>query len=92
MSHVLLWQPSECVYLIVNCVISFSENKYDDDDDDSIICILALLGSYLAAAPLSPHRYSLDLATSASATASLVIAVSPLIALTVPLVWLHYVF
>ena len=32
MSHVLLWQPSECVYLIVNCVISFSENKYDDDD------------------------------------------------------------
>ena len=34
MSHVLLWQPSECVHLIVNCVILFSENKYDDDDDD----------------------------------------------------------
>jgi len=31
-SHVLLWQPSECVHLIVNCVILFSENKYDDDD------------------------------------------------------------
>ena len=33
MSHVLLWQPSECLHLIVNCVL-FSENKYDDDDDD----------------------------------------------------------
>ena len=33
-SHVLLWQPSECVHLIVNCVILFSENKYDDDDDN----------------------------------------------------------
>jgi len=33
-SHVLLWQPSEYVHLIVNCVILFSENKYDDDDDD----------------------------------------------------------
>ena len=32
MSHVLLWQPSECVHLIVNCVMLFSENKYDDDD------------------------------------------------------------
>jgi len=31
-SHVLLWQPSECVNLI-NIVILFSENKYDDDDD-----------------------------------------------------------
>jgi len=31
-SHVLLWQPSECVQLIVNCVSLFSENKYDDDD------------------------------------------------------------
>jgi len=35
-SHVLLWQPSECVHLIVNSVILFSENKYDDDDDTSI--------------------------------------------------------
>jgi len=33
MSHVLLWQPSKCVNLIVNCVILFSENKYDDDND-----------------------------------------------------------
>ena len=32
MSHVLLWQPSECVRLIVNCVVFFLENKYDDDD------------------------------------------------------------
>jgi len=31
-SRVLLWQPSECVNLIVNIVILFSENKYDDDD------------------------------------------------------------
>jgi len=30
-SHVLLWQPSKCVHLIVNCVILFSETKYDDD-------------------------------------------------------------
>ena len=34
-SHVLLWQPSECVHLIVNTVILFLENKYDDDDDGS---------------------------------------------------------
>ena len=26
MSHVLLWQPSECDSML------FSENKYDDDD------------------------------------------------------------
>ena len=32
MSRVLLWQPSECVHFIVNCVILLSENKYDDDD------------------------------------------------------------
>ena len=32
MSHVLLRQPFECVHLIVNCVVLFSENKYDDDD------------------------------------------------------------
>ena len=31
-SCVLLWQPSECVHLIVNCVILLLENKYDDDD------------------------------------------------------------
>jgi len=32
-SHVLLWQPSECVHLIVMIVLyCFSENKYDDDD------------------------------------------------------------
>ena len=34
MSHVLLWQPSDCVHLIVMIVVLFSENKYDDDDDD----------------------------------------------------------
>ena len=35
-SYVLLWQPSECVYLINDCVsvrIVFSENKYDNDDE-----------------------------------------------------------
>jgi len=31
-SCVLLWQPSECVYLINDYVMLFSENKYDDDD------------------------------------------------------------
>jgi len=36
-SHVFLWQPSECVHLIVNCVILFSENKYDDDDDIGVV-------------------------------------------------------
>jgi len=29
-SHVLLWQPSECDSML------FSENKYDDDDDDDV--------------------------------------------------------
>ena len=38
MSHVmLLWQPSECVYLINDYVMLFSENKYDDDDDDTAL-------------------------------------------------------
>jgi len=39
-SHMLLWQPSECVHLIVmnDCVMLFSENKYDDDDDDDNRC------------------------------------------------------
>jgi len=37
-SHVLLWQPSECVHLIVNCVILFSENKYDDADVECRSC------------------------------------------------------
>ena len=41
-SHVLLWQPSECVHLIVNSVIVFPENKYDDDDD---VCSLFTLSS-----------------------------------------------
>jgi len=31
-SYVLLWQPSECVYLINDCVVLFSGNKYDDDE------------------------------------------------------------
>ena len=31
MSYVLLWQPSECVYLINDYVMLFSENKHDDD-------------------------------------------------------------
>jgi len=34
-SYVLLWQPSDCVHLfVIDCVVLFSENKYDDDDDD----------------------------------------------------------
>ena len=32
MSYVLLRQPSDCVHLINDCVMLFSENKYDDDD------------------------------------------------------------
>jgi len=33
-SHVLLWQPSECVHLMVMIVLLLlSENKYDDDDE-----------------------------------------------------------
>ena len=36
-SHVLLWQPSECVNLIVNIVILFSENKYDDVNESIVI-------------------------------------------------------
>ena len=40
MSYVLLWQPSECVYLINDYVMLFSENKYDDDDDDESIATL----------------------------------------------------
>jgi len=31
-SYMFLWQPSECVHLIYDCVMLFSENKYDDDD------------------------------------------------------------
>ena len=38
MSYMLLWQPSECVHLINDCVMLFSENKYDDDDDGNVIC------------------------------------------------------
>jgi len=34
-SYVLLWQPSDCVYLINDYVMMFSENKYDDDDYDA---------------------------------------------------------
>jgi len=30
-SHVFLWQPSECDSML------FLENKYDDDDDDTNI-------------------------------------------------------
>jgi len=34
-SHVLLWQPSDCVHsFVIDCVVLFSESKYDDDDDD----------------------------------------------------------
>jgi len=33
-SHMLLWQPSECVHLMVMIVLLlFLENKYDDDDE-----------------------------------------------------------
>jgi len=36
-SHVLLWQPSEvCSFDSKDCVMLFSENKYDDDDDDEV--------------------------------------------------------
>ena len=38
MSFVLLWQPSDCIDLLVidyaYIFVLFSENKYDDDDDD----------------------------------------------------------
>ena len=34
MSYMLLWQPSDCLYLfVIDCVALFSENKHDDDDE-----------------------------------------------------------
>jgi len=35
-SYMLLWQPSECVYLINDYVMLFSKNKYDKYDDDDL--------------------------------------------------------
>jgi len=29
----LLWQPSDCMAILVIFVVLLSENKYDDDDD-----------------------------------------------------------
>ena len=41
MSHVLLWQPSDCVHLfVIDCVVLFSENKFDDDDDDATSAVI----------------------------------------------------
>jgi len=32
-SYVLLLQPSDCIHLfVIDCVVLFSENKYDDDE------------------------------------------------------------
>ena len=67
-SHVLLWQPSECVYLIVNCVISFSENKYDDYDE--VWSRVSEYQSYLAIMPPSIIHPSVYRPHSPSQTAS----------------------
>ena len=33
MSFVLLWQPSDCIDLfVIDYIVLFTENKYDDDD------------------------------------------------------------